>query len=103
MGDGIPILGTVTKKCKVEQINDNTFRIVLTQGLNRQIRRMCEFLGYKVSKLKRSRIMNVSLGNLPIGQWRKLTEKEESQIRELSATSSKTPRKPPKRNYKRKP
>lgn len=90
MGDGIPILGTVTKKCQVVQLNEYTFRIVLTQGLNRQIRRMCEFLGYKVSKLKRTRIMNVSLGNLPTGHWRDLTSKELSQIYELSASSAKT-------------
>ncbi|MCL4109851.1 UNVERIFIED_CONTAM: hypothetical protein GTU68_028760 [Idotea baltica] len=90
MGAGIPILGTVTKKCQVEQINENTFRIVLTQGLNRQIRRMAEFLDYKVSKLKRTRIMNVSLGNMEIGAWRNLTEKELSQLIELSNSSSKT-------------
>ena len=90
MANGVPIMGTVTKECKVEQVNANTFRIVLVQGLNRQIRRMCEYLGYKVSKLKRTRIMNVSLGAMPIGHWRELTEKEVAQILELSASSSKT-------------
>lgn len=90
MGDGVPIMGTVTKKCKVVQVNNNTFRIVLVQGMNRQIRRMCTYLGYKVSKLKRSRIMNVTLGGMAIGHWRELTDKEIAQIQELSASSSNT-------------
>ena len=90
MSDGLPVNGTITKKCKVNQINEFTFRIVLTQGLNRQIRNMCLFLGYKVSKLKRSRIMNVTLDKLPIGHWRVLTEKEVSQLIEMSESSSKT-------------
>ena len=76
MQNGIPILGTVTKKCIVEPINKTTFRIILTQGLNRQIRRMCEYLGYEVKTLKRVRIMHLNLGNLRVGQWRELTEKE---------------------------
>ncbi|MFI3288573.1 MAG: 23S rRNA pseudouridine(2604) synthase RluF [Rikenellaceae bacterium] len=76
MSGGIPILGATTKKCKVTQEGVNRFRIILTQGLNRQIRRMCEYLGYEVTKLKRVRIMNISLGKLPIGQWRFLTEDE---------------------------
>ena len=76
MQNGIPILGTVTKKCIVEPINKTTFRIILTQGLNRQIRRMCEYLGYQVKTLKRVRIMHLNLGNLRVGQWRELTEKE---------------------------
>ncbi len=76
MSGGIPILGSTTKKCKVTQEGANRFRIILTQGLNRQIRRMCEYLGYEVTKLKRVRIMNISLGKLPIGQWRFLTEDE---------------------------
>lgn len=76
MSGGIPILGTTTKKCKVTQEGVNRFRIILTQGLNRQIRRMCEYLGYEVTKLKRVRIMNISLGKLPIGQWRFLSEEE---------------------------
>ena len=90
MSNGIPILGTVTKKCKVERINDTTFKIILVQGLNRQIRRMCEYLGYEVKKLKRTRIMNVSLYNLKIGEWRELTSKEMEEINRLVATSSKT-------------
>ena len=75
MGNGIPILDTVTRKCEVEQISKYDFRIVLTQGLNRQIRRMCEYLGYDVIKLKRVRIMNVLL-DIPVGQWRHLTKQE---------------------------
>ncbi|MFR9541944.1 MAG: 23S rRNA pseudouridine(2604) synthase RluF [Rikenellaceae bacterium] len=76
MSRGVPILGTTTKKCKITQEGVNHFRIILTQGLNRQIRRMCEALGYEVTKLKRVRIMNISLGKLPIGQWRELEPKE---------------------------
>lgn len=90
MSNGIPILGTVTKKCKVEKINDTTFKIILTQGLNRQIRRMCEYLNYEVTKLKRTRIMNVSLGNLKYGDWRELTPKELQEINRMVALSSKT-------------
>ena len=90
MSNGIPILGTVTKKCKVERINDTTFKIVLVQGLNRQIRRMCEYLGYEVTKLKRTRIMNVTLGNLKVGEWRELTSKEMDEINKLVSASSKT-------------
>lgn len=76
MGDGVPILETVTKKCKVTQLSKNSFRIVLTQGLNRQIRRMCEYFGYNVRRLQRVRIINVTLGGLKIGQCRYLTEDE---------------------------
>jgi len=90
MSNGIPILGTVTKKCKVERVNDTTFKIILVQGLNRQIRRMCEYLGYNVTKLKRTRIMNVTLGNLKVGEWRELTSKEMDEINKLVAGSSKT-------------
>ncbi len=90
MSLGIPILGTVTHKCKVEKINDYTFKIILTQGLNRQIRRMCEYLHYEVTKLKRTRIMNVSLGNLKYGDWRELTSKELQEINLMVAASSKT-------------
>lgn len=89
MRNGLPILDTVTRKCTVEQINKRTFRIVLTQGLNRQIRRMCEYLDYNVVKLKRIRIMNVKL-DLPVGQWRDLTKKELTEINRLVAGSSKT-------------
>ncbi|MDY0779728.1 23S rRNA pseudouridine(2604) synthase RluF [Tenacibaculum sp. IB213877] len=90
MSNGIPILGTVTKKCKVEKINDKTFKIILVQGLNRQIRRMCEYLGYEVKKLKRTRIMNVSLGSLKVGEWRELSSKEMNEINRLVSTSVKT-------------
>lgn len=90
MGNGIPILDTVTQKCVVEKISNLVFKIVLTQGLNRQIRRMCEYLGYEVTKLKRTRIMNVSLAKLPYGEWRELTQNEIDTINTLIATSSKT-------------
>jgi len=90
MSNGIPVLGTTTKKCFVEQLSKNTFKIVLTQGLNRQIRRMCEYLSYNVTKLKRTRIMNVNLGKLKIGDWRELTSEEMQQINNMIATSSKT-------------
>ena len=76
MGAGVPILGTVTKKCKVKRDAPFTFRITLVQGLNRQIRRMCEHFGYEVTKLERTRIMNVSLTGLPPGEWRDLTGDE---------------------------
>ncbi|MBI9035099.1 MAG: 23S rRNA pseudouridine(2604) synthase RluF [Bacteroidales bacterium] len=89
MSNGIPILDTVTRNCVVEQINKNVFKIILTQGLNRQIRRMCEYLGYEVVKLKRTRIMNVSL-DIPVGKWRHLSEKEMKEINRLVSTSSKT-------------
>lgn len=90
MSNGIPILGTVTQKCKVEKITDFVFKIILTQGLNRQIRRMCEYLGYEVTKLKRERIMNVSLDKLKTGDWRELTEDEMKEINQMIASSSKT-------------
>jgi len=80
MSRGVPILGTVTKPCKVNIVSRFVFRIILTQGLNRQIRRMCEYLGYEVTKLKRTRIMSVELGNLKPGQWRNLTAKEMDEI-----------------------
>lgn len=76
MGSGIPILDTITKRCKVERRSRFEFRIILVQGLNRQIRRMCEYLGYEVVALQRIRIMNLVLGDLPIGEWRDLTPKE---------------------------
>lgn len=76
MSGGVPILGTVTKRCKVSKESRFVFRITLVQGLNRQIRRMCDYFDYDVKKLERVRIMNVSLKNLPVGQWRDLTEKE---------------------------
>lgn len=76
MGAGVPILGTVTKKCKVKKEAPFVFRITLVQGLNRQIRRMCEHFGFEVTKLERTRIMNVSLTGLPLGEWRDLTDDE---------------------------
>ncbi|WP_417358926.1 23S rRNA pseudouridine(2604) synthase RluF [Galbibacter sp.] len=89
MRNGIPILDTLTKKCKVEKIDSHTFKIILTQGLNRQIRRMCEYLDYRVTSLKRIRIMNVNL-DVPVGEWRYLTEQELEVINSLSAGSKKT-------------
>tara|TARA_B100000508_G_scaffold138385_1_gene134368 strand:- start:53686 stop:54408 length:723 start_codon:yes stop_codon:yes gene_type:complete len=88
MANGVPILDTVTRKCRVEQLNKNTFKIVLTQGLNRQIRRMCEYLGYEVTKLKRTRIMNIHL-DTPVGEWRDLTEEELSTLKFLVEDSKK--------------
>lgn len=76
MESGVEILDTITKPCKVKQLGPRKFNITLTQGLNRQIRRMCSALGYNVRRLQRTRIMNIRLGSLPIGQWRDLTEKE---------------------------
>lgn len=90
MSSGIPILDTVTKPCQVFVEGRFQFRIILTQGLNRQIRRMCEYLGYNVTRLKRIRIMNVRLGNLKPGQWRNLTSEEKAQINQAVAGSSKT-------------
>ena len=79
MQNGVPILDTVTRKCKVKQTGKNTFKIILTQGLNRQIRRMCQYLGYDVKKLKRIRIMNIKL-DIPVGTYRDFTAKELNQI-----------------------
>jgi len=90
MSNGIPILGTITKKCKVEKVSTTVFKIILVQGLNRQIRRMCEYLDYEVTKLKRTRIMNVQLGNLKPGDWRELTKEELNVINTMIAKSSKT-------------
>ncbi len=89
MGNGVPILDTVTRKCFVEKVDDFTFRIILTQGLNRQIRRMSEYLGYRVRKLKRIRIMNIEL-DVPVGQWRYLTKAELKEIHRLTSDSHKT-------------
>ncbi len=89
MRGGLPILDTVTQKCYVEQLSKFDFKIILTQGLNRQIRRMCEYLNYEVVKLKRIRIMNVKL-DIPVGKWRNLTNDEMKEINRLVATSSKT-------------
>ncbi|NIJ46177.1 23S rRNA pseudouridine2604 synthase [Wenyingzhuangia heitensis] len=88
MGNGVPILGTVTKKCKLEQVNTFEFKITLTQGLNRQIRRMCEYLDYDVTYLKRIRIMNIFL-DMPVGQWRDLTKVELEELNRLTSDSKK--------------
>ena len=90
MQRGVPILGTITKPCMVKTKSRFVFTIVLTQGLNRQIRRMCEYLGYEVTKLKRTRIMSVDLKGLKVGQWRNLTEQEMGDINHAVADSSKT-------------
>tara|TARA_B100001769_G_C22085694_1_gene585234 strand:+ start:485 stop:1210 length:726 start_codon:yes stop_codon:yes gene_type:complete len=89
MSQGIPILNTITRKCFVKQIHKKQFRIVLTQGLNRQIRRMCEHLNYRVIKLKRIRIMNIKL-DIDLGKYRELTESEINSIKELVLDSNKT-------------
>lgn len=90
MGQGVPILGTVTRKSMVEKLDDYTFRIILTQGLNRQIRRMCEYLGYTVVALKRIRIMNIHLGDLKLGTYRNLSPLELSELNLLLTDSKKT-------------
>jgi len=90
MRNGVRILGTVTNKCFVKQEASTRFRIILTQGLNRQIRRMCEVLGYKVTSLKRIRIMNIHLAGLQPGKWRYFTPVEVSEISQMLASSSKT-------------
>jgi 23S rRNA pseudouridine2604 synthase len=90
MGNGIPILGTVTKKCFVKQEGDKQFRIILTQGLNRQIRRMCAALGYKVTSLTRVRIMKITLSGLARGKWRFFTPKEIADVNCMIINSSKT-------------
>lgn len=107
MGNGVPILDTITRKCKVEQISKYVFRIILTQGLNRQIRRMCEYLGYEVTALKRIRIINISL-DLPVGRYRDLTPAEIKELNQLIEPSSKTeeaslPKAGPQRNAAKKP
>ncbi len=88
MANGIPILDKVTKKCKVEKLSTLKFKIILTQGLNRQIRRMCEYLNYEVTDLKRTRIMNIKL-DVPVGEYRELTKDEFKVLRELIKNSSK--------------
>lgn len=89
MSNGVPILDTITRKCKVEQLGRYEFRIVLTQGLNRQIRRMCEYFGYDVVRLKRVRIMNIQL-DVPEGEYRDLTSEELSELNHLISDSRKT-------------
>lgn len=90
MSNGVPILDTVTRKAFVEKIDDTTFRIILTQGLNRQIRRMTEYLGYRVVFLKRIRIMNIKLDQLKLGSYRSLSPLELLELNELLADSKKT-------------
>ena len=90
MGDGVNILDTVTQKCFVKKESKLTFRIILTQGLNRQIRRMCEVLNYKVTRLVRTRIMNITLAGIPVGKWRYLIPTEIAGINKLVANSIKT-------------
>ena len=89
MSLGVKILGQVTRKCRVKKIDNHTFNIVLTQGLNKQIRRMCKELGYNVQKLKRIRIMSVELKNLPIGQYRDLTKSEIEGLKQVKETHKK--------------
>lgn len=89
MSQPIPMLGTKTKKCKVVQLKEKTFKITLTQGLNRQIRRMCEFCDYKVVSLKRVRIMHLNIDNLRLGSWKYLSDQELSELRQRLKTSSK--------------
>lgn len=91
MGSGVPILDTVTRPCTIEQIDKRVFRIILTQGLNRQIRRMCEALGYRVLALTRIRIMNICLNRLKPGNWRNVTPAELEKLQELIADSSNAP------------
>ena len=91
MGNGLPVLDTVTKKCFVKQTHKNKFKIILTQGLNRQIRRMCEFLNYKVVDLKRVRIMNIKL-DVKVGKWRYFKPEELNKINQLLNQSSKIQR-----------
>ena len=87
MSSGVPILNTVTRRCKVKYVKEYEFKIILTQGLNRQIRRMCEHLGYRVKKLKRIRIMNIEL-DISIGEWRYFTTEELSGLKSLLSNSS---------------
>lgn len=89
MRKGVPILGTVTKPCKVRKISDNTFSLILTEGLNRQIRRMCSYYEYKVEKLRRTRVMNIQL-DMPKGKWRHLRPEEIQKLKQLVQDSSKT-------------
>lgn len=90
MGNGVAILDTVTAKCFVEKVHPTVFRIILTQGLNRQIRRMCEALGYEVNRLKRIRIMNITVDGIRVGGWRYFTNAELDEVNRLVADSIKT-------------
>src|SRR5690606_22936050 len=88
MSNGVPILDTISKKCTVEKLGTNEFRIILTQGLNRQIRRMCEYLDYEVETLRRIRIMNIKL-DIPVGTYRELTSEEFKEMNALLDSSAK--------------
>lgn len=90
LAGGVPLveLNTTTRKCKVEKIGNRKFRIILTQGLNRQIRRMCEYFGYRVEKLERVRIMNIKLGDLKPGEYREVTKEEYAKLMMLTKDSS---------------
>jgi 23S rRNA pseudouridine2604 synthase len=94
MANGVPMLGITTKKCRIIQEGPKTFRIILVQGLNRQIRRMCEHYHYEVTKLERVRIMHISLKGIPVGEWRELTESEMKEIYRLTEDSSSEVKKP---------
>ncbi|NID08647.1 23S rRNA pseudouridine(2604) synthase RluF [Fibrivirga algicola] len=96
MANGVPMLGVITKKCKIVREGATTFRITLVQGLNRQIRRMCEHFGYEVTKLERVRIMNINLKGLPVGDWRDLTDSEKEIIYDLLKGSTGLDEKKPK-------
>ncbi|CAN8141012.1 hypothetical protein THIOSC15_2670005 [uncultured Thiomicrorhabdus sp.] len=100
MSAGVPILDTVTLPCQVKMQSRFVFKIILNQGLNRQIRRMCEYFGYKVVRLVRTRIMNVSLGQLPVGHWRNLPDKVVAEINQAVSGSSKVATKTTKRSSK---
>jgi 23S rRNA pseudouridine2604 synthase len=89
MSNGVPILDTITKQCKVKKLSQKTFKIILTQGLNRQIRRMCEYLGYEVATLQRTRIMNIHLKS-PVGRYRELSEEELKTLNASLKDSKKT-------------
>ena len=84
MAQGVPILDTITRPCKIRRMGKDCFYITLTQGLNRQIRRMCEYFDYRVTSLKRIRIMNIELGSLPVGKWRELTPSEIKTLKNLA-------------------
>ena len=90
MSKGVPVLKQMTKPCHVEKIDNYHFRITLTQGINRQIRRMCTALGYHVTRLMRVRIMNVTLDGIALGKWRYLTNKEVKELKDMTEHSSKT-------------
>ena len=103
LAGGVPLVevGVTTRKCRVERIGKKQFRIILTQGLNRQIRRMCEYFGYRVQKLVRVRIMNIRLGDLECGKYRDVTPEEYRKLLELTADSSNAPMKERRHGYRK--